>query len=247
MTCFLVDPIRGLIALDSAPREISQALNQTTPPVGPFSTASDIRFNPSSSALIATVKGTPATTPVTPGYIFAWPVVGNNVSTTAVVSKIDSIILDFSVSFTRSDFTFLVTDPALGGDFVGVSSNLTMEVERPVNITYQKAACWSTYDPSTGVVYIADAAQTNITVLSSEDGSIKETIDFSPAVRGGLDLGIAGTNLFVLATNGEVVSIDISGVGAGKTARQIQVFDPLPSGNKSMSLLNGLGVFISSA
>lgn len=244
VTCFSVDPTRGLTAIDQAPRSISSALNQTNPPVGPFLTASDIGFNPSSSALFATVKGSPVTHPVSIGSLFVWPVIDGNVSTDAVITRNSSLILDFSITFTSSDFDLLLTDPAIGADFLGVPSDLMVDINQPINITYQKATCWSTYDPVSSVVYTTDAAQTNITIISAVDGSIVDTVNFDPSTIGGLDSAIGGSNLFVLTQNGNVVSVNISGVLFGKKARPIMVFDPLPQVNLSTVSLNGMGVWM---
>ena len=245
VSCFSVDARTGLTALDTAPRTISQGLNQTTPPTGPFSTASDIMFNPSSSALTVSVKGSPILTPVAPGYIFSWPVVQGDVSDTAVVTSISTIVLDFSLTYTYSDFDLLITDPALGADFLGVSSDLNLTVENPVNITYQKAACWSYFDPAGNVVIITDAAQTNVTVLNPIDGSIMTTIDYDPAAIGGLDNTIVGSSLYILTQAATVVNIDISGLAQGKTARQVQSFVPLPSSrNGTRPVLQGLASYI---
>jgi len=244
VTCFSVDPTRGLTAIDQAPRSISSALNQTTPPVGPFLTASDIGFNPSSSALFATVKGSPVTHPVSIGSLFVWPVIDGNVSTDAVTTRNSSLILDFSITFTSSDFDLLLTDPAIGADFLGVPSDLMVDIKQPINITYQKATCWSTYDPVSGVVYTTDAAQTNITIISAVDRSIVDTVNFDPSTIGGLDSAIGGANLFVLTQNGKVVSVNISGVLFGKKAKPTMVFDPLPQVNLSTLSLNGMGVWM---
>lgn len=167
------------------------------------------------------------------------------VSTDAVVTQNSGLILDFSITFGSSDFDFLLTDPAIGADFLGVSSKLMVDVDRPINITYQKATCWSTYEPVANTVYTTDAAQTNITIISAVDGSIIDTVDFDPSTEGGLDSTIGGSNLFVLTQNGMIVSVDISGVAAGGKARPIMVFDPQPNAGGSASSLNGLGAWMS--
>lgn len=230
VTCFNVDPTNGLTTTDTAPRGITQGLNQTTPPVGPFSTASDIQFNPSSSALIVSVKGSPLTTPVSPGYLYAWPVENGTVGTTPVVSKLDNVILDFSLSFTDSDFNLLITDPAIGADFLSISSSLEITVAQPINITYQKAACWSYYDSANSVVFVADAASTNITAISTVDGSIVQTIDYNPSLNGGQDMVVVGNSLFFLTSAGPVGNINIAGISTGDTSSLVQTYAPMTFG-----------------
>ena len=244
VTCFSVDPRRGLTALDTAPRSIAQGLNQTDPPTGPFSTASDIMFNPSSSALIASIKGSPILTPIAPGFIYAWPVVGGRVSTTPTVTSIPSVVLDFSLSFPGNDFELLITDPALGADFLDITSNLTITVGRPVNITYQEAACWSYYEPKLNRIFVSDAAQTNITVLNPIDGSIADTINYDPSVIGGFDSVVIGSSFYVLTQAATVINIDIAGYALGKSAYQVQNFIPLPSSsNGTLPVLQGMDAY----
>ena len=80
VTCFSVDLEKGLRALGGL-RAI--ALNQTTPPVGPAGTVSDIVFNPSQTALIAVVKGNGMDT----GFIYAYPVEFASADTAGQVTR----------------------------------------------------------------------------------------------------------------------------------------------------------------
>jgi len=240
VTCFSVNDGVGLKALDTAPRDISNALNQTTPPVGPFLTASDIKFNPSSSALFATVKGSPVTAPLSVGSLFVWPVVDGVVSREAVVTRNPNLILDFSITFATSDFDFLLTDPAIGADVLSLSFNKTINLAEPVKITGQAATCWSTYNSVSEVFYTADAAETNITVVSAVDGTILDTVKYDASTKGGLDLIVSGSNLYLLTQIGQIVSFDVAD---GKAPRPVQVFDPLPKTNSSGSVLNGMGAW----
>ena len=201
-------------------------------------------FNPSSSALTVSVKGSPLLTPVAPGYIFSWPVVNGSVSYSAVVTSIPTIILDFSLTYTYSDFDLLITDPALGADFLGVTSNLNLTVANPVNITYQEATCWSYFDPVSNAVFVTDAAQTNVTVLNPVDGSLMSTINYDPTNVGGLDNMVVGSSLYILSQAATIVNIDISGIAQGKTPRQVQSFVPLPSGpNGTLPVLQGIASY----
>ena len=247
VTCFNVDPTAGLSTTDKAPRSIKQGLNQTTPPSGPFSTASDIKFNPSSSALLVSTKGSPSTKPISSGYLFAWPVVSGKVGTTPVVNKLSALVLDFSLTFTGSDFDLFITDPAVGGDFLSVSSQLDIAVQQTVNITYQKAACWSYYDPTSSTVFVTDAAQTNVTALSAIDGSIMSTINYSPSVGGGQDMIKLGNSLYIISSTGPVVNINLVGFSTQTAAAQVQTFDPLPASMLSADQISGIAAWASSS
>ena len=71
MACFRAHAQQGLTPLDTMARPLG--LNQTTPPAGPPGTASEIFFNPEGSALLVTVKGSPAAG-AAHGYLAVYPV-----------------------------------------------------------------------------------------------------------------------------------------------------------------------------
>ena len=242
VTCFSVDRNKGLTTIDTTTRDISKALNQTNPPVGPFSTTSDIAFNPSSSALIASVKGSAATKPVTPGYIYAWPVTGGKVSTDAVITSLPTVILDFSLSFLGNDFDLLISDPAIGAHILSVSSTLEITDLLPINVTYQKAICWSHYDPYSATTFLIDAASANITVVSAVDGSIVDSIDYNG--KGAIDSTMIGLSLYSLTEAAGVINFQYAGLGDGRQARDVQTFTPaVPNPTKVSSFLSGLAAY----
>lgn len=59
VSCFSMDAKKGLMPLDKKQRPLKLGKGQTTPPVGPFNTVSQILFTEDSSALMVLVKGTP--------------------------------------------------------------------------------------------------------------------------------------------------------------------------------------------
>ena len=149
----------------------------------------------------------------------------------------------FSLAFTDNDFELLITDPALGADFLDVASDLTITVDQPVNITYQGAVCWAYYLPSLDSIFAIDTVRANVTVLSTIDGSITDTINYN--VEGGIDTTVIGTSLYVLTQSASVVNIDIAGLGSGKPARQVQTFIPVVPGlNASTAPLAGLASYV---
>ncbi|KAI1078956.1 hypothetical protein F5B20DRAFT_545667 [Whalleya microplaca] len=171
--------------------------NQTTPPMGPANTASDILFNPSGSALFVSIKGTGAARQ--PGYLYAYAVSANGtVDPTPRVSRPAALGLDFSVSFLGRDDRAYVTDPGFGGAFVDIGCDLSVRVARVVNVTGNSAACWSQYSAEFGAVYSLDAGVADITVLDPVSMDIKGTIA-GPAAQGGkFDSVVAGEFLYTL-------------------------------------------------
>src|ERR1700709_289927 len=133
ITCYSTDHAKGLKPLGGL-RPI--ALGQTTPPVGPPGTVSDLVFNPSSTALIAVVKGNGKD----PGYIYAYPVRHDgSISTTPVISRPAGLLVDFSISFLGDDSRAVITDPAYGASIVHISPNFEFSVTTKVPIAGQQA------------------------------------------------------------------------------------------------------------
>ena len=69
VSCFTADHAKGLSPIGTL--RPFRAYNQTTPPLGPPLTTSDIEFNPSSTAVLVTVKGARIATPPKQGHIYA--------------------------------------------------------------------------------------------------------------------------------------------------------------------------------
>lgn len=182
-------------------KPITIGLNQTSPPLGPPNTASDIVFNPSSTALFVTVKGDG----VGPGYIYAYPVQHNyhngkgkaTVAAEARVSRPTELALDFSLTFI-SDRRAFVTDPTFGGAFLDISCDHAVTVSKVANITGQAASCWSQYSKEHDSVYVFDAGVSDITVYGAESMELKPTISGAAEAMGKFDSVVAGDFLYTL-------------------------------------------------
>ena len=224
VTCFSADHAKGLTVLDQAPRNVSKALHETTPPAGPPGTASDIVFNPSGTALFATIKGNPGP-PAVPGFIYAWPVNLGKVSTEAVINSLPDVILDFSMNFLGSDGRLIITDPSFGASIVNVSPKLTISEDKHVAIPNQGAACWSAYASRFNSAYVIDAGHPNITIVNPASGAIKGVINYNATAKGGFDTAIDRTFMYTLASTPSIVVINLMGSDSGKTPTQLQLLD----------------------
>ena len=200
-TCFSVSPTIGLTPLDANPRTVSPTLNHTTPPLGPLASASGLRFNPSGTALFASIKGNPATN--TSGAIYAWSVSSNGtVATTAVVSILPNIVIDFSITFIgKSDFQMMLTAPGLGAAILGIDSTLAVSVDHYTNITGSGATCWGVYSKRENLLYAIDAVERIITVVNPNSGNPLRSINYVTNATGGLDTVIVGNNLYTLSAS----------------------------------------------
>ena len=225
VTCFDVSQ-RGLQLSDkllSLPQ-----LKTQTPPLGPPNTASDIAFNPSSSALFLTIKGTPTV----PGYIIAFSVKKNNgkLNRNAVVSQPPQSRLDFSISFLGDDASALITDPAFGASVVTISKNLTVTEKYHETIPLQGAACWGVYSPRYRSAYVIDAGRPNITVLDPAKGNIKGSFEYDASAKGGFDTVIHKNFMYFLTGDSSILVADLS-KGLGKEVEKYSLSGQGPVGD----------------
>ncbi len=245
VTCFSTHRIKGLTVLDKAPRSVTPALNQTTPPGGPPGTASDIFFNPSSTALFATIKGDPGSTPPMPGSIFAWPVIRGVVSTSPVVTKISDIFLDFGSVFLGSDSSFFVTDPSFGGSILDVSPTLQITERAHIDIPNNLLMCWTVYVPWFDSVYAIDARTTIITSINPATGAINSQFSLDSSLVSGLDTAVDRTWMYVLTGSGAIAVISLAGSNSGTVPSQVQALNL--SGLAEAHSLQGMAIYPSCA
>ncbi|KAH6665114.1 hypothetical protein B0J14DRAFT_522288, partial [Halenospora varia] len=212
VACFSTDRAKGLTPIGTL-RPI--ALNQTTPPVGPPGTVSDLVFNPSSSALVATIKGSPNS----PGSIYIYPVLPSClISTSPILSKPSALLLDFSLSFLGSDSKAVITDPAYGAALVAISPKFSVSVTKKIVVPDQKATCWSLYSSHYDTVFLMDGGNTNVTLVNPSTGEIKGLAVQSAAGMGSLDAAIDREYFYALK-GAPLVSVSTD---MGKKPREVQ-------------------------
>ncbi|THV48729.1 hypothetical protein BGAL_0231g00120 [Botrytis galanthina] len=215
VSCFLTHYSKGLLPIGSF-RPI--ALNQTTPPVGPAGTVSDLLFNPSQTTLLASVKGNG----LAPGSFIAYPVSesDNSISSTPIISEPPQVRLNFGISFLGSDHRLAVSDPAIGASLVSISPSSVVTADVPITVAGESAVCWTEYNKKRGELYLMDVAVSNITVVDARTGAIKKGIQQDDAGLGSLDARLGGDFLYVLKSASEVNVIKTSG---GKTVQRFNL------------------------
>lgn len=220
VSCFTVSP-SGLHPLDKTLRSVSPTLNQTTPPLSIDQTASDIFFNPTSTALFAVIKGNSQTN--LPPAIFVWPIVDGKVATLPIVSQPETLSLPFGGAFIN-DQQFWLADVAFGASQLTVSPDFHVHETAHVKIPGEIALCWTTFVRSLGKVFFTDGHKSEVTALDAESGSNYTFFDFPGSDAGGFDnleyqeklyllTGIGTVDVFDLTANEPAVlqSTDISG------------------------------------
>lgn len=227
VACFTVSTENGLVPVGGL-RPLQRLLT-STPPSGPPDSASEILFNPNSSALLVTIKGKPGP-PAVPGYIYAFAVHNGQISSDAIISSPSALIMDYSINFLGSETSALITDPTFGASIVNIASNLTVTETHHTTIPNQGAVCWAAYSRHYGTVYVIDAGHTNITALDPGSGAIKGAIQFQPDALGGYDTIIDRQWMYVLSGANSIVVIDLEKSG-GTAVQQFGIGQEGPVGH----------------
>lgn len=219
VSCYSTDHVKGLKPLGGL-RPI--ALNQTTPPIGPPGTVSDLVFNPSFTALIAVIKGNGKD----PGFIYAYPVKHDgSISTTPIISRPAELLVDFSISFLGDDSRAIITDPAYGASIVHISEDFKFSVATKIPIAGEAAVCWSVYSQRFNTIYVFDVGVPNITLIDPWTGAIKGTIAQPASDAGSVDAAIDREYLYSLKSAPFINVIKNDGLNHGVIPKQIQSFD----------------------
>ncbi|EKG19145.1 hypothetical protein MPH_03515 [Macrophomina phaseolina MS6] len=228
-------------------------LGQTTPPVGPTNTVSQVFFSADEARLFATVKGDPAANKT--GFFSVFPVewqqekegcaVGAGAGAASVSmretrSSPEGTAVLFGAALVprhgdggaaeEEKHAVFVTDASFGGAVLEVDSgtNAASLVARQ-EIAGQKATCWATVSEATGSAFVTDVGVNRVVEMSLKDATIISTLDLSRDGDPGLiDLKAAGDFVYALSpgngtTPAAVTVFDVSG-GQG-TGKMIQHFD----------------------
>ncbi|KAJ6440208.1 3-carboxymuconate cyclase protein [Purpureocillium lavendulum] len=209
-------------------------LGQTTPPVGPTNTVSQVFFSADESQLFCTVKGDPATNKT--GFFSAFPVERQapcrGGAGSATLSKTDtrsvpegSAVLFGSQTIPGTSNVF-ATDASFGGMILSI--NQTSRVATTVAkspIQGQAATCWVAISSTRGTAFVTDVAVNRLVEMSLKDASIVSEMNLSANGDPGLiDLRTAGQFLYALSpgngtTEGAVTVVDLAG-----SAKMVQHF-----------------------
>ncbi|KAH8586539.1 hypothetical protein B0O99DRAFT_585764 [Bisporella sp. PMI_857] len=204
-------------------------LNQTTPPVGPLNTVSQVFFSDDQSKLFTTVKGDPSKTNT--GFLATFPVqeacgaTKASVNQDGIQSSPNSTAVLFGSSIIPGSTDIFVTEASFGGVVLSIDtkSNIAM-VKGKAAIEGQRATCWVAVALNTNTAFVTDVATNRLVEMSLEDASIQNVIDLSPNGDPGLiDLKAAGNFIYALSPgNGTTPSAVTVLNAASKT--QVQHF-----------------------
>jgi hypothetical protein len=220
---------KGLGAMDGLR---SFDLGQSTPPVGPTNTVSQVFFSEDQKTLFATVKGDP--TKNNTGFLASFNI-GNvcgkaSVDQQGTNSSPSGTAVLFGSSVIPGSQNVFVTDASFGGAVLSVKNGSATVVGKTA-VPGQKATCWVAVSPATKSAFVADVATNRLVEMSTADASIKGIIDLSTNGDPGLiDLKAGGNFIYALSPGNGTTGAAVTVVDAiGK--KQVQHFD-----------LKGLGV-----
>lgn len=190
-------------------------LHQSSPPNGFQNTASNIVFNPESTALFVLVKGIDPK--ATPAYFVSFPVADGQVQPTAHVSRPPNFVYPWSMSFIN-DTHAAIADPALGAALVEVAyPSLDVKFLETLPIKGNLATCWSQYSELYESLYFFDGYRSVVPVIDSRQGNLKYNLTApepanAPAheQKGLYDAIVAGSYLYVL---GGTQAVDVFSLG----------------------------------
>ncbi|PNH62675.1 hypothetical protein VD0001_g9378 [Verticillium dahliae] len=205
-------------------------LKQTTPPVGPTNTVSQVFFSDDQNTLFTTVKGDP--TKNNTGFLSSFAVQASNAGGCAAsVSQEDrrtspeGTAVLFGSSAIPGTTEIFVTDASFGGAVLSVdakSGNATLKGKGLVD--GQAATCWATVSPATGTAFVTDVGRNRLVEMSTADANIISEIDLSANGDPGLiDLRASGQFIYALSPGNGTTQAAVTVVDA-KRKKQVQHF-----------------------
>jgi hypothetical protein len=233
ISCSSFSSTRGLGPMDDL-RPFD--LGQTTPPVGPTNTLSQVFFSADESFLFATVKGDPPTNKT--GFFSAFPVqrtCGGAGRNRASVSRVEqrstpqgTAVLFGSQAIPGTSSVF-ATDASFGAVVLSVDPTSGQATAKAAGrVEGQVATCWVTISRATGTAFVTDVGANRVVEMSLQDASVLSEVDLSANGDPGLiDLRAAGRFIYALSpgngtTQAGIVVLDVSG-GPG-SASMVQRF-----------------------
>lgn len=208
-------------------------LNQTTPPVGPLNTVSQVFFSDDESKLFMTVKGDPTKNNV--GFLETFPIqkdcasARSTVSQQGVRSSPNGTAVLFGSATIPGSTDIFVTDASFGGAVLSVDSTTnTATVKGKAAVDGQKATCWAAVSPTTNSAFVTDVGTNRIVEMSLKDVSIQNVIDLSSNGDPGLiDIRVAGNFVYSLSPgNGTTPSaVTVVDIMSKKQVQHFQVAD----------------------
>ncbi|KAF4457927.1 hypothetical protein F53441_280 [Fusarium austroafricanum] len=203
-------------------------LGQSTPPVGPTNTVSQVLFSEDESLLFTMVKGDPAVNKT--GFISALGVQQAAVSKNDVRSSPEGTAVLFGSQIIPGTSKVFATDASFGAAILNVDpKSCEATTAATGKVDGQTATCWVAISPMTKTAFVTDVGRNRVAEMSLDDASVVSELDLTCNGDPGLiDLAAAGNFLYALSpgngtTQAAVTVLDVSG-GSG-SAKMVQHFE----------------------
>ncbi|KAI4253524.1 MAG: hypothetical protein LQ352_003636 [Teloschistes flavicans] len=220
IACFRMDQRRGLTPLMQ--KQIRLPTNQTTPPVGPWNTVSQVLFNRDESALVTTVKGDPRHN-IT-GFLSVLPIHDRRPAARDTRYVPDGIALLFGTTLIPGTSDILATDAYFGALTISLDRAQPKTIAKTV-VTGQADTCWAVISPVTRTGFVTDLLVNNIVEIEPLTGRILQNTILPNSNPGMTDPVAVGKLFYALSpglgnTSASVAVVDVS----KRPAQQIQNF-----------------------
>ncbi|CZS98178.1 uncharacterized protein RAG0_07006 [Rhynchosporium agropyri] len=193
-------------------------LNQTTPPVGPLNTVSQVFFNADSTKLMTTVKGDP--TKNNTCFLSVFPVENKLVSTKETRSSRDGTAVLFGAALLPNSNEIFVTDASFGAATLSLSNTNIASTLKSTKVLDQKATCWAAFSELTGTSFVTDVAANHLVEIDPTSGDIVKDFELTNGNAGLIDLVSAGRFIYALSpgntTVGSAAAVTVFDVSGGR-------------------------------
>lgn len=234
VSCASFNAVTGLGQMDAL-RAFN--LGQTTPPVGPLNTVSQVLFSEDETTLFATVKGNPAVNNT--GFLASFAVTpaaaggqAASVSTQGQMTSPSGTAVLFGTAAVPGSANLFATDASFGAAVLGVQGKVNAVGQgQAVNnigagaIEGQKATCWAAISPATGTAFVTDVGVNRLVQMSASTATVMNQIDLSANGDPGLiDLAASGNFIYALSPGNGTTKAAMTVVST-KTMQQVQHAD----------------------
>jgi hypothetical protein len=211
-------------------------LGQSTPPVGPLNTVSQVFFSEDGSTLFSTVKGDPTVNNT--GFLASFPVVDGVVDASVTRDSPQGTAVLFGTNVIPGTQNLFATDASFGAAVLDVSTLGQAEVVGMGAIEGQAATCWVAISRATNTAFVTDVAVNRLVEMSLTDASIVSMTDLSSNGDPGLiDLAAAGMYVYALSPGNGTTPAAVTVVNAmNKKQVQHQDLQSLGVGGSAMGM-----------
>lgn len=132
-------------------------------------------------------------------------------STTPVVSQIESMHVNFGFSF-MSDSKAVITDAASGYNLVTITPDHKVVLDTAIVVPDQQAICWSGYSARFNTIFISDGGNSNITLANPVTGAVKGLLYQDASGKGSFDVAFDRNYIYVLKGSNSIIVSNLMGL-----------------------------------